>query len=773
MAAPPKGKRAPPLLKVKYKSATVDAFIEQYALDLSRDGIFVKTAKPPAAGAPLKFEFLLQSGEPVLSGVGRVAWRRTQQAEPGHPPGMGLKFLKLSTESRAVVERAIAARGGERSRFEHQVGAELAPPTSPPTAAAAPAQTAARPAAAAPQAAAPTVTAPGKAVAAPRDPAPEPARVTAPPGLFSSAPIATSEPPPLPEREALRSSFFPPEKAATPPARGGVAVPRAPAVPADIAPLSPPVAPRRAAPPALPITPRKAAAPIAAPSPAAGPPAAAPPAAGPFSGAPKGRESAPGPFSRPPKGRESAPGPAIAEQGFFSSPAPAQAKTSTSGSLFDGAADAAAIDDGVDQLFSDLMSEELGSPLGPAVAESGAPSPIAAAAVGDDTEMYDTVAAHEPERDEMDEAFGSLNDDERPATATAPEPAALEHDTLQASVSSFEDAADDDGGWGDTGDIDPFAGAVREEGSQHALRVKFDGEFDGKGEGEFGEADLFGTSSVPPPPPMALDADLLERYEDGLDDLPEAAPGPAAAGAKRSGPLLGGFLLLLALAGGGFFAMQQGLLPQGAGPGPEPASEPAAASAPKPAVAQAEPQPTAAAAPDAAPATGPDAAVVEPPPKAWVSVNITSVPRGADIVMGGRVVGTTPTHLDLPLDREAEIAVRAPGYATLTKKTMILRRPLPVRFRLEPLPFVLTVETTPSGAEVQVGDRTATSPATLELGHLQGDIRVSVGKKGYRRTSRPVRLDEFAEWDDAMRATVTVNLSELPELIEKRERKIF
>ncbi|MEI8257511.1 MAG: hypothetical protein WCJ30_17695 [Deltaproteobacteria bacterium] len=40
-------------LKAKYKSATIDEFIEQYAGDISRGGIFIKTPKPAANGTLL------------------------------------------------------------------------------------------------------------------------------------------------------------------------------------------------------------------------------------------------------------------------------------------------------------------------------------------------------------------------------------------------------------------------------------------------------------------------------------------------------------------------------------------------------------------------------------------------------------------------------------------------------------------------------------------------------------------------------------------------
>src|SRR4051812_15957949 len=113
-----KDRRAPSSLKVKYKSATVDEFIEQFGSDISRGGIFIKTKKPLDTGALLKFEFQLASGAAVIHGVGRVAWRRAEErARTDLPAGMGIKFIKLDDQSRAVIER-VEARHGMSSRFE-------------------------------------------------------------------------------------------------------------------------------------------------------------------------------------------------------------------------------------------------------------------------------------------------------------------------------------------------------------------------------------------------------------------------------------------------------------------------------------------------------------------------------------------------------------------------------------------------------------------------------------------------------------------------------
>jgi hypothetical protein len=48
------------------------------------------------------------------------------------------------------------------------------------------------------------------------------------------------------------------------------------------------------------------------------------------------------------------------------------------------------------------------------------------------------------------------------------------------------------------------------------------------------------------------------------------------------------------------------------------------------------------------------------------------------------------------------------------------------------------------------------------LGHLDGSVQVSVGKAGYQRMTRPVRLDEFREENGVMRAEIEVRLSPLP-----------
>ncbi|WP_437594752.1 TIGR02266 family protein [Sorangium sp. So ce1000] len=106
-------------MTVRYKSATVDEFIEHHSHDVSRGGIFIKTPSPFPAGTLLKFEIRLQDEQAVIAGVGRVVWKREPaQASDAHPAGMGVKFIKIDEKSKAVITRLVDAQAGAGSAFE-------------------------------------------------------------------------------------------------------------------------------------------------------------------------------------------------------------------------------------------------------------------------------------------------------------------------------------------------------------------------------------------------------------------------------------------------------------------------------------------------------------------------------------------------------------------------------------------------------------------------------------------------------------------------------
>ena len=122
-------KRAPVSLKVRFKSATVDEFAEQYSVDISRGGIFIKSKKPMKIGTLLKFELQLKDESRLIHGVGRVVWRRDPEtATEAVPAGMGIKFIKMDAESRGLVQKIVENRPAGPGRFDAgEAGAVEAP----------------------------------------------------------------------------------------------------------------------------------------------------------------------------------------------------------------------------------------------------------------------------------------------------------------------------------------------------------------------------------------------------------------------------------------------------------------------------------------------------------------------------------------------------------------------------------------------------------------------------------------------------------------------
>src|SRR4051794_16771970 len=97
-------------LRIRFKSETLEKFIEKYAVDLGPSEIFVRTREPLAVGTPLAFEFSLHDGTPILVGRGSVAWAR--EVEPGRstPAGMGVRFERLGPESEQTLSRILASK---------------------------------------------------------------------------------------------------------------------------------------------------------------------------------------------------------------------------------------------------------------------------------------------------------------------------------------------------------------------------------------------------------------------------------------------------------------------------------------------------------------------------------------------------------------------------------------------------------------------------------------------------------------------------------------
>src|SRR5690606_29300142 len=104
-------KRTPVTLKIKFKSATLDQFIERYAIDVSQGGIFIRTKDPLPVGTTMRFEFQLKDASPLITGEGTVVWTREHDPNrSGVAPGMGVRFDKLTEGSQTVLDKILSQK---------------------------------------------------------------------------------------------------------------------------------------------------------------------------------------------------------------------------------------------------------------------------------------------------------------------------------------------------------------------------------------------------------------------------------------------------------------------------------------------------------------------------------------------------------------------------------------------------------------------------------------------------------------------------------------
>jgi uncharacterized protein (TIGR02266 family) len=100
-----------PLVRVRLKHPDVQTFVERFAPNVTRGGVFLASREPRPVGALIRFEVSLVTGAVVLTGEGRVTWVKPYNAsEPARPHGMGVQFTDLDASSRPMLERLLERR---------------------------------------------------------------------------------------------------------------------------------------------------------------------------------------------------------------------------------------------------------------------------------------------------------------------------------------------------------------------------------------------------------------------------------------------------------------------------------------------------------------------------------------------------------------------------------------------------------------------------------------------------------------------------------------
>jgi len=98
-----------PLVRLQLRYPDEATFIQRFAPNVTRGGIFLASRSPYPNGTVIAFEVSLVQGPPMLGGTGKVAWVRDfNPQEPQRAHGMGVQFLHVAPGSRPMLERLLA-----------------------------------------------------------------------------------------------------------------------------------------------------------------------------------------------------------------------------------------------------------------------------------------------------------------------------------------------------------------------------------------------------------------------------------------------------------------------------------------------------------------------------------------------------------------------------------------------------------------------------------------------------------------------------------------
>jgi hypothetical protein len=98
-------KRSNGRLTINKEFESFDAFIQEYVTNISRTGVFIKSASPLKVGTPVNLCFtVIMDNIETIEGVGEVV--RVEK----EPPGMGVVFRELSGYSKDLIDKLLTQR---------------------------------------------------------------------------------------------------------------------------------------------------------------------------------------------------------------------------------------------------------------------------------------------------------------------------------------------------------------------------------------------------------------------------------------------------------------------------------------------------------------------------------------------------------------------------------------------------------------------------------------------------------------------------------------
>jgi uncharacterized protein (TIGR02266 family) len=103
-------------VRVRLRYSDLETFIERFAPNVTRGGIFLASRQPRAEGEIFRFEVQLATGAVALAGEGKVIWVKAfDPNEPQKPHGMGVQFVQIDPGSRDTLTRILQAKSNPRA----------------------------------------------------------------------------------------------------------------------------------------------------------------------------------------------------------------------------------------------------------------------------------------------------------------------------------------------------------------------------------------------------------------------------------------------------------------------------------------------------------------------------------------------------------------------------------------------------------------------------------------------------------------------------------
>lgn len=98
-------------VRIRLRYPDLDTFVEKFAPNVTRGGVFLASRNVQPVGSTISFEVQLVNGEVALAGQGKVTWTKEYNAaEPNKPYGMGVQFTSVDPATRPVLARVLRAR---------------------------------------------------------------------------------------------------------------------------------------------------------------------------------------------------------------------------------------------------------------------------------------------------------------------------------------------------------------------------------------------------------------------------------------------------------------------------------------------------------------------------------------------------------------------------------------------------------------------------------------------------------------------------------------